>query len=461
MKAPDPRRLFSITAAAEDAPDHPALLTDRENWTFARLAERVAAVAAEINPETDRYLIATNQVESLLRLYALMDLGIPAVLLHPRWTEAERRRVMGEGGGAPPVFPGRVKEGTGEDFSPPLALLFTSGSTGTPKGVVLTRAAFAASAAASAANLGWEADDRWLLAMPTAHVGGLSIVTRCLAARKTVVLDTTSRFDPRETAERIEHHRVTLLSLVPTMLHRLLEMEPRWQPPEALRAVLLGGAPAAPALLHRAAERRVPILTTYGMTETCSQVATQSYVSRREPPREDSRQDHGAGPPLPGVEARIAADGEIQLRGPMVMRGYFPAGAHPSPFTADGWLRTGDAGFLDSAGRLHPLGRQGEMLLTGGENVYPAEVEAALLEHPAIAAACVVGVPDPEWGETVAALLVADGPPPTEAALAAWLKERLAPFKQPRRWRWVRALPWQPNGKVERRKARELLAPKI
>ena len=295
--------------------------------------------------------------------------------------------------------------------------------------------------------------------MPTAHVGGLSIVTRCLAARKTVVLDTTRRFDPRETAERLERHRVTLLSLVPTMLHRLLAMAPPWQPPEALRAVLLGGAPASPDLLQRAAERGVPILTTYGMTETCSQVATQAYASRREHPREDSRQDHGAGPPLPGVDVRIAADGEIQVRGPMVMSGYFPVGAHPSPFTADGWLRTGDGGFLDAAGRLHPLGRQREMILTGGENVHPAEVEAALLEHPAIAAACVVGIADAEWGEQVVALLVADGEPPTDRALSAWLKKRLAPFKQPQRWRWEGVLPLQPSGKVDRPRVRELLKP--
>jgi O-succinylbenzoic acid--CoA ligase len=325
--------------------------------------------------------------------------------------------------------------------------------------VILSRRAFAASAAASAAHLGWQADDRWLLAMPTAHVGGLSIVTRCLAARKTVVLDTSSRFDAAATALRLEAQRVTLLSLVPTMLHRLLRLDPPWQPPESLRAVLLGGAPASSDLLAEAAARRVPVLTTYGMTETCSQIATQEYATRWQNPR----QNHGAGPPLPGVEARIVPRtagetvGEIQVRGAMVMDGYLE---HPSPFTEDGWLATGDAGFLDEAGRLHPLGRQGEMILTGGENVYPAEVEGALLEHPAVAAACVVGIPDEEWGERVAALLVTkEGiASPTDPTFESWLKKRLAPFRRPRLRRWVDALPLNPNGKVDRHRARDLLS---
>src|SRR6185437_8373891 len=174
--------------------------------------------------------------------------------------------------------------------------VYTSGTTGRPKGAVLSRRAFVASAAASAANLGWRDDDRWLVCMPLAHVGGLSILTRCLAAGRTVVLE--PRFDPDAVLAAIDRERVTLLSVVPTMLTALLE-RPAASALSRLRALLLGGAAAPFSLLETCARRGIPALATYGLTEACSQVTVQRLA-------QPLRAVPGSGQPLPGVEIRIA-----------------------------------------------------------------------------------------------------------------------------------------------------------
>src|SRR5262249_10691805 len=220
----------------------------------------------------------------------------------------------------------------------------------------------------------------------------------------------------------------TIASLVPTQLHRIVEG--RASLPPGLRVILLGGAPAPPALVARSP---VPVVTTYGLTEACGTVAL-------------------AGVPLPGVEVRISPEGTIQLDGPTLMSGYLH---DPSPFTPDGWLDTGDLGALDAAGRLEIFARRTDLILSGGENVYPSEVEGALSELPGIAAACVFGVPDPEWGQVVCAALVGD----RASDPVAQLRDRLAPFKLPRRIVWVDALPLNPAGKIDRGAARDLLGP--
>jgi O-succinylbenzoic acid--CoA ligase len=303
---------------------------------------------------------------------------------------------------------------------------------------VLTHDAFIASAQASAANLGWQADDVWLLAMPLAHVGGLSILTRCLLARRCVAL--AERFDAAAFPEAIERLRITLASLVPTMLARVLDAHPGWRPPAHLRAILLGGAAASPRLLARAAERGVPVLTTYGLTETCSQVTTARYAARFAPLGE------GSGAPLPGAEIRIV-DGRIHVRGPMRMAGYW----NEPPLAAESWFDTGDLGEIDARGNLHVHARRTDLIVTGGENVYPVEVEGVLEGCPGIAAAAVFGIDDETWGQVVAAALVADGAPPGDEVLAAFCARHLAAHKRPRRICFVAALPLNASGKLDRR----------
>jgi O-succinylbenzoic acid--CoA ligase len=215
------------------------------------------------------------------------------------------------------------------------------------------------------------------------------------------------------------------------MLARLLDAGLDRAP--ALRAILLGGGPVPPGLLVRAADRGLPVLPTYGMTETCSQVVTASLEDQ---PAERG----GAGRALPGVSLEIGDDGEILVRGPMVARG---------ALSGDGWLHTGDRGRLDADGRLHVEGRLDDVIVTGGENVMATEVEQALLAHPSVSDAAVVGTPDPEWGEAVTAFVVR-GDDAADAALIEHVRRRLGAYKAPRRIVRVTELPRNAAGKVER-----------
>jgi o-succinylbenzoate---CoA ligase len=264
-----------------------------------------------------------------------------------------------------------------------------------------------------------EASDRWLCPLPVHHVGGLSVPIRCAINATTAVLH--DRFDPDRVRVSLEAGEVTLVSLVPTMLSRLREAGLRRAP--GLRAVALGGAPIPADLLEWAAETGIPVVPVYGMTETVSQVVAGS-----------------PGRPLRGVELRIGDGGEILVRGPMVARG---------AMSADGWLHTGDRGHLDERGLLHIEGRIKEIIVTGGENVAPAEVEQTLLAHPAVVDAAVAGRPDAVWGEAVTACVVLREHA-SEEELIAWCRGRLAPFKVPRRVQPVPALPRNTAGKLLR-----------
>ncbi len=418
---------FSIFAAAGDAPKAIAVHADGRRYSFAELAAltrtRIDALARAAR--APYALVGTNTLDTVVTLYALLELRVPALLLHPKLTEAERAAEVDAAARGAHALPADAA-----------VVMFTSGTTGQPRGAVLTRAALAASAQASAANLGWRDDDCWLLAMPLARIGGLSIVTRCLAARRAVAL--APHFDAVRLPRWIEQERATLVSVVPTMLALLFDAHPEWTPPPLLRAVLVGGAAASAKLLARAAARRLPIVITYGCTETCSQVVATPYEGRFETAR------FGAGRPLSGAEIRIA-DGRIHVRGPMRMAGYLGE----SPLAADAWFDTGDLGTLDPRGCLHVLGRSTELIVSGGDNVHPAEVERALESCPGVEAAGVFGVADETWGQIVAAALVASAPP-TDAALAAHLASRLASHKRPRRICIVPRLPLTPAGKLDR-----------
>jgi o-succinylbenzoate---CoA ligase len=295
----------------------------------------------------------------------------------------------------------------------------TSGTTGTPKAVELTYANHLASAIASAGALGVEPGDRWLCPLPLHHVGGLNVLIRSVINRTAVVLH--PRFDADRARAALEAGEVTLASLVPTMLARLRTAGLRATP--GLRAIALGGGPVPPGLLDWARETGIPVVPVYGMTETCSQIVAGS-----------------PGRPLTGVELEIAADGEILVRGPMVAR---------AEIADDGWLHTGDLGRLDEDGSLHVLGRLKELIVTGGENVAPLEVEQVLLGHPAVADAGVAGLPDHEWGEAVTAFVVLREPIDGEQ-LRGWCHKRLEAFKVPKAIHAVDRLPRNAGGKLLR-----------
>ena len=295
-----------------------------------------------------------------------------------------------------------------------LAIIHTSGTTAAPKPVELTYGNFEASAAASAANLGVEPGDRWLCAMPLFHVGGLSILTRSAIYGTCAVVH--ERFDAAAVRASLESGEATLVSLVATMLGRLREAGLERAP--ALRAALIGGGPVPGELMEWASGIGLPVVPTYGMTETCSQIATPRL--------------------LPGVEVRTGEGGELLVRGPMVA---------PGALGADGWLHTGDRGRVEPDGTLHVEGRIKDAIVTGGENVAAAEVEAALIEHPGVMDAAVIGVEDPEWGRAITAFVVATA---TAEQIDAHARARLPGFKVPKRIVVVDELPRTASGKVQR-----------
>jgi len=331
-------------------------------------------------------------------------------------------------------------------------VLFTSGTTGEPKGVRLTTGNLAASATASAFRLGVAGGDRWLVPLPMYHMGGLAPVVRSALYGTAAVLQRA--FDAPAVADAIDERGVTGTSLVPTMLSRLLDAG--WTPPDHLRFVLLGGAPAGEDLLERCLDRGVPVHPTYGTTETASQVATATPGQVRDHPRTVGQPlvnttvtvVDGSGDP---VEA--GGTGELVVDGPTVTPGYLDDERTAAAFGPRGF-HTGDLGYRDDDGRLWVVGRRDDVIVTGGENVHPAAVADALRAHPDVADAAVVGLDDPEWGERVAALVVGDVTP---GALEAHCRERLAPFKLPRTWGIADALPRTASGTVDREAVRERL----
>ncbi|MDJ0498174.1 MAG: AMP-binding protein [Acidimicrobiia bacterium] len=330
----------------------------------------------------------------------------------------------------PPTAPGRGQLHT---------VLLTSGSGGSPRPVRLTHGNVAAAVAASSERLGNSGADRWLLNLPLHHIGGLSVLWRSAWAGGTVVVHDS--FDATRAAKAMKHGGVTVASLVPTMLHRILEADPG--PYEGMKAVLLGGAAASVSLVERALDAGLPVLQTYGMTETCSQATTVEPGAARE-------SIGTAGTPLRGMSVTIDGQGlgEILVDGPAVSPGYLGEPDRTGPH------RTGDVGSIDAEGRLVVKGRIDDMIVTGGENVYPAAVAEVIGRHPVVKRVEVVGVPDPEWGNLVGAVLVADADAIQE--IEEWARLQLARHEVPKRWVFVTEMPLLENGKVDRGRVGEL-----
>ena len=347
-------------------------------------------------------------VEALRDTWERGDAAFPVDQRLPRAAKAALLAAMGAGA---------VVDGSGaavalEDGRPvepgDALVVATSGSSGVPKGVVLTHAAVRASAVASSARLGVTQDDHWLACLPVAHVGGLAVVTRAMVMGTSLTV--LPGFDPDDvTAVGASH-----VSLVATALRRI--------DPAAFRLIVLGGA-AAPST--------VPpnVVTTYGMTETGSGVVYD-------------------GRPLDGVDVRIDAGGQIHLRGPMLLRAYRDG----TEALADGWLATGDLGRWLDDGRLHVDGRRGDLIITGGENVWPEPVETVLRARPDVRDVAVAGTSDDEWGDVVTAFVVPEhgDDPPTLDELRDAVKEQLPPYCVPRRMVVVASIPRTALGKVRR-----------
>jgi O-succinylbenzoic acid--CoA ligase len=461
-----------LARAARTRPNAVALETAEGTLTYAQLDAAATRAARELSARGVRpgervALALPARAPFVEALHGCMRLGAVAVPIDLRLSERERTgRVegcavvvdapsgegdaagrggkdrSGGGGGEDPSGRGGQDSSAGggqgpsagggqEPFGPyahdldaTAIVVHTSGTTSAGRPIELTYGNWLWSALGSAVALGLDRDERWLCTLPLSHVGGLSILLRSAIYATTAVLH--DGFDAAAVVDELTGGRATLVSVVPTTLGRLLDAGLR-EPP-ALRAALVGGGPIPAALLDRARAAGVPTVTTYGLTEACSQVTT-------------------AGAPLFCTRLRTSHDGEILVAGPTVA----PAAAQP-----DGWLHTGDIGVLDAHGHLSVAGRAADTIVTGGENVAPAEVEAVLATHPAVADAAVHGVPDAEWGERIVATIVrAPGVTATAEELAGYCRVRMARYKVPKEFRFSLDLPRTQSGKLLRRDLEE------
>jgi o-succinylbenzoate---CoA ligase len=419
---------LALTASMH--PDRVALLDAGAEITYSELAERARATTYGLSERGvkagDRVALALpSAAEFVAAVHGCWFAGAVPVPIDLRLGAADRAvRAAGAAVILERALIGRSRAASvvGFELDAVAAIMHTSGTTAAPRRIELTYGNWLWSALGSAVALGLDPEERWLCPMPLGHVGGLSVPIRSTIYGTTAVLH--ERFETGTVLATLmdPEQRITLVSLVPTMLGRLLDAGLR-QPP-TLRWALLGGGPIPDGLLERARDVGVPVAPTYGMTEACSQIATHGW-------------------PLTGVELRIQGDGEVIVRGPNVA---------PGSLDPDGWLHTGDLGRFGERSRLEITGRKADTIITGGENVAPTEVEAVLLAHPAITDAAVHARPDPEWGQAVVAtVVVREGLTVDADELRAFCAARLASYQVPKEVRFADALPRTASGKLLRR----------
>jgi o-succinylbenzoate---CoA ligase len=419
-----------LALAASMHPDRLALLDAGVEVTYSELEERARAATYGLSERGvkagDRVALALPAgADFLAALHGCWFAGAVPVPIDLRQSPEERAaRAAGAAVAIERPVGGRARAApvVGFELDSVAAAMYTSGTTAAARRIELTYGNWLWSALGSAVALGLDPEERWLCPMPLVHVGGLSIPIRSAIYGTTAVLH--ERFETEAVLAVLmdPRARITIVSLVPTMLARLLDAGLR-EPP-TLRWALLGSGPIPEVLLERSAAAGVPVAPTYGMTEACSQIATHGW-------------------PLPGVELRIAGDGEVLVRGPTVA---------PGSVAPDRWLHTGDLGHLGEHSRLIITGRKADTIITGGENVAPAKVEAVLLQHPAIADAAVHPRPDPEWGEAVVATVVLRGGITVdEDELRGFCAARLASYEVPKAVQFAEELPRTASGKLLRR----------
>jgi O-succinylbenzoic acid--CoA ligase len=476
------RRRASLTPSA------PAVLTDAAETSWAELdssADRAAATLVETGVrEGDRVgVLIPNGLPFVELVHAVPRAGAILVPLNTRLAAAEIAWQINDAGvrivlhddvtASPAAAAASSSDATlahvsalgaavghsqprnDDDLSRVHSIIYTSGTMGRPKGAMLTFGNHLWSAIGSALNLGFDPSDRLLACLPMFHVGGLAVLLRSVIYGNTAVVQVS--FDPHRANEAIDGG-VTVVSVVASMLSRMLEERGDAPYPPTLRAVLLGGGPAPRPLLEACAARGVPVVQTYGLTEAASQVATLA-------PADALRKLGSAGKPLFPTELRIESEekesppgqaGEILIRGATISPGYWGRPDESAAALRGGWFHTGDIGRLDDEGCLYVLDRRDDLIVSGGENVYPAEVEAVLLSHPAVDEAGVYGVPEDRWGSAPAASVVTRrGAAVTADELIAYCRGRLAKYKVPVAVRIVESLPRTAAGKLQRRLLRD------
>ena len=449
---------------AKERPHAIALRFEGRQWSWEKLhawvnAWEEALSSRGIGPEEGVGVLAFNRPDTIALFHACARLGLRLVLLNARLTQNELsllrqlsspklcfadEALLEKFPGAeifPQLAPSTCHAATSSYSEENIAVtLFTSGTTGTPKRVDIRHRHLLAHAAASAANLGGDTQDTWHLCLQMFHIGGLVNLSRCALYGATLSL--SSKFDMEALDAEVEAGKITHLSLVPTLLSRWVEHRQERPIPPGMKACLLGGESTPLPLFQKAKQMGIPVLCSYGLTEACSQVATEAL---------GLADGKSCGFPLPGVEIRInkeAADedevGEIEIRGKTIL-------------VSEGWLRTGDFGRFDAQGRLVVLSRRTDCIVSGGENIYPAEIERVLLECASVVDAAVGAFPSERWGQVPVALVVLREAAFVEEALLRHCRQHLAGYKIPKAIGVAEELPRNAAGKIDRRKLQELL----
>ena len=477
-----------VDRRAAAVPDVPAVADSRSALTNAELLSRVQSVAAQLggNGIGRGDVIAvrlTNRVEYVILLFAAWRIGATITPVNPALTPAEvsrqlddcRARLIVVEDGSEPV-PGLAsllvsdlrydlapQAGTVndvvEDPNDLALLIYTSGTTGKPKGVMLDHANLDAMTAMGRAGLKLGSEDRCLLILPLFHVNGIvvSILSPLLVGASVVI---SERFDPTTFFEVIERVRPTFFSAVPTIYNMLVALPDDVRPDtSSIRFALCGAAPASAELLARFEARfGFPLVEAYGLSEaTCGSTIN---------PVDGTRKAGTVGLPFPGQDLRILGAsgttlrpgevGEVVVRGANVMRGYLGRPEETAAVLVDGWLRTGDIGFLAEDGYLTIVGRSKDMIIRGGENIYPKEIEDVVASHPAVLEAAVVGMPDDTWGEVVAAFVQPrPGMTIDPESVKDFCKQHLSPYKRPITLTVLDALPKNAVGKLDKRLLRD------
>lgn len=488
------RHLDLISGAAQRHPFATAVVSSGTRLTFGQVDDRVARLGAALRSQGlvpgDRVvLLADNELEFLEIQGACLRSGFTLVPLNTRLADPElayiindaapalliagrehgqRIERLGRAAGVKRLValgaPGRLEsydellagaepDPEADPLDPALGalILYTSGTTGRPKGAVIDRAGFTSRIFIDALELGAGTDDVWMQSLPMFHIASFLAYSFVFRGAPTVMLPS---FSPRAALETIQRERVTGMVLVPTMIAMILD-DPCIDSFDisTLRLLVYGGASIDPPLLRRAMERlRCGFHQQYGMTET----GVSSILRPADHNPEDKNVLASGGLDAVGFEVRIVDDderplqagevGEIVCRGPGIMTGYWGLPEVSAETLRNGWMHTDDLAYRDQRGFLHVVDRRNDMIISGGENVYPREIEAELAEHPAAPEAAVIGLPDAKWGQVVSCVLAGGAPPAEE--LEGWLRERIAGYKVPRRWFRVPELPRNATGKV-------------
>lgn len=453
-----------VERAAERTPDAPAVTVAAtgETITFADLAARAAhaanVAAATVEPGGRIAFMGENSPEWVDAYYGVPRAGRILTFVNHRLAPPEVDSIVRRSGAtfvddwSAPAPPSPAAT----DSAAAAWLIYTSGTTGAPKGAILTHDSLLAALDVTAAARPVAADDVYLFPFPLCHVAGYNVVNHHRHGRPVVLLP---RFEPGAFVEAAARHGATTTSLAATMLSALLDhLDATGERLPTLRTIAYGAAPMPAALLRRAtAVLGCDFAQGYGMTELSGNAVFLGPDDHRRGLAGDGRLLSAAGRPGPGVELRLADDGEILVRAAQVTAGYWDdPEATAAAFTSDGFFRTGDVGRLDPDGLLHVVDRKKDVIVTGGENVSSREVEEVLHAHPAVRDVAVVGVPDPHWGENVCAVVVRRAEVPAHE-LVELVRQRLAGFKRPRHVVFVDDLPRNATGKVLKHDLRDWL----